>query len=128
MNVGNVVAELKEKYPDKAIFKNDEENTTEILCEVEPSSEHPGYSNAVAIVDKSIPHIHYKTTETYKIIKGKLILHIGEKEVELNEGDEYVIEPNKLHWAEGNETWVECYSEPGWTFEDHVIKDTRKNR
>ncbi|MFA6501866.1 MAG: cupin domain-containing protein [Parachlamydiales bacterium] len=122
MNIQRIIDDLKIKYPSRNIIKNDESNSTEILCEIDPSKDHPDYSNAVAIIDKSKPHVHRKTTETYKIIKGKLILHIGDQSKELNEGDTYTIEPGNVHWAEGNETWVECYSEPGWTFEDHILQ------
>ncbi len=122
MNKQKIISELKNKYPGKSIYSVPDENPTEILCEVEPSSDHPEYSNAVAIIDKSKPHIHHKTAETYKVIKGKLLLHIGDQSKELNEGDTYTIEPGNIHWAEGNETWVECYSEPGWVFEDHILR------
>ncbi|MCB9823966.1 NUDIX domain-containing protein [Candidatus Nomurabacteria bacterium] len=120
MNVSQVVSELNKKYPGKAIFKNDEENTTEILCEIDPASEHPDYSNAVAVIDKSIPHIHYKTTETYKVTKGTLTLQVGKETIDLKEGESYVIKPGNPHWAEGEETWLEYYSEPGWDLEDHI--------
>ncbi len=122
MNSKKVIEELNKKYPGKKIIKNDNDNPTEILCEVEPSSEHPKHSLAVAIIDKSAPHSHKKSKETYKVTKGKLTLHVDNKKHELNEGDELVIEPGQLHWAEGKETWIECYSEPGWTFEDHLLK------
>lgn len=121
MNIDKVIEELNKRYPGKALFKNNEENTTEILCELEPAHEHPEYSNAVAVIDRSFPHIHLKTLETYKILKGALKLHIGNKTVELNTGDTYVIKPGNVHWAEGDETWVECYSNPGWLFQDHAI-------
>lgn len=122
MNSRQVINQLKEKYPGKNIIALPENKPTEILCEVDPTSEHPEYSNAVAIIDKSKPHTHHKTAETYKVIKGKLILHVGEKSKELNVGDTHTIKPGNVHWAEGNETWVECYSEPGWTFEDHILQ------
>jgi 8-oxo-dGTP diphosphatase len=125
MNSDKVIQELNQKYPGKAVFKNNEENTIEILCEIDPSTEHPEYSNAIAVIDKSVPHIHYKTTETYKVIKGELTLYIGNNAFILKEGESKVIEPNNVHWAEGDETWIECYSKPGWTLEDQI---TAKNR
>ncbi|MBN1162406.1 NUDIX domain-containing protein [Patescibacteria group bacterium] len=125
MNIEKVIKELNQKYPGKAVFKNDEKETTEILCEIEPCKEHSEYSNAIAVIDKSIPHIHYKTTETYKVIKGILTLHVGNEVLTLKEGDSYVIKPNNVHWAEGDETWIECYSEPGWTLEDQIAAKNR---
>lgn len=126
MNIELLIAELNKKYPGKSVFTHDETDAVEILCEVEPSSDHPEYSNAVAVIDRSIPHTHHKTTETYKVTKGSLVLHVGKESITLNEGESYVITPGNEHWAEGNETWIEAYSEPGWTFEDHVISKQEK--
>lgn len=126
MNVSRIIEHLENKYPGKSIFKNNENAPTEIICEIEPATEHPSYSRAVAVIDKSTPHFHKETTETYKVTKGKLILFVnGERHV-LKVGEELVIRPNLLHWAEGNEVWVECYSEPGWTSKDHIVVDVKK--
>ncbi len=125
MNSKKVIEELKKKYPEKKIIKNDEENTTEILCEIDPSTNHPEYSLAIAVIDKSAPHTHEKSKETYKVTKGKLALYIDSKKHELSEDEELVINPGQTHWAEGNETWIECYSEPGWTFEDHILEGAK---
>jgi mannose-6-phosphate isomerase-like protein (cupin superfamily) len=113
VNASKVISELQSQFPGKAIFPDHKKNPTEILCEVDPTSDHPEYSKAIAIIDRSIPHVHYETKETYKVLKGSLTVHISGIEYQLKEGESIVIEPNKIHWAEGKETWVECYSEPG---------------
>jgi len=123
MNAKKVVEELEKKYPDKKIIKNDDDNPTEILCEVDPSTNHPEHGLAVAVIDKSQPHTHKKSKETYKVTKGKLALFVDGKKHELGEGEKLVIEPGQIHWAKGDETWIECYSEPGWTFKDHISKE-----
>jgi len=123
MNIKKVIEELNKKYPGKKIIKNNENNPTEILCEVDPSTSHPEYSLAVAVIDKSQQHVHKNSTEKYKVIKGKLILYIDGKRHDLYEGEKVTVNPNQTHFAEGNETWIECYSEPGWTFEDHILKE-----
>lgn len=124
MDVNKIKQQLSEQYPNKGIFENEiEDVVTEILCEVEPSSEHPEYSLAIAVIDRSLPHHHKVTVETYKVLKGKLTLHVEDDKVELHEGQEYTIPINKVHWAEGDETWVEVSSKPGWTFEDHILRD-----
>ena len=125
MNGLKVINELKKRYPNKKIIKNDKDNPTEILCETEPSSEHPEHSLVVSVIDKSIPHSHKKTTERYKVVKGKLRVYKNGKEFVLNEGDELKINPGETHWAEGDETWIECYSKPGWTLEDHLFKEEK---
>lgn len=121
MNVIKIVSQLNKKYPNKKIIKNDAINPTEILCEVEPGLDHPEYSLAIAVIDKSKPHYHKHLTEEYRVIKGKLTLHIEGKTVILKPGNRYKILPNQTHWAEGNETWIECHSIPGWTVEDHIL-------
>lgn len=125
MNVIKIRQEFEQNYPGKFIVENKiEEVVTEIVCETEPTSEHPEYSKAIAVIDKSRLHYHKKLTETYKILKGTLILHINDSVVELKEGDVYAIQPNTIHWAEGNETWLEVSSTPGWTIDDHIIIST----
>jgi mannose-6-phosphate isomerase-like protein (cupin superfamily) len=122
MNSNKVRKELKEKYPNCTIFENKiDGEVVEILCEVDPSTEHEEYSLAIAIIDKSLPHFHKESVEIYKIIKGELTLYIDGESINLKEGESYTIKTNKIHWAEGNETWIECYSEPGWKFEDHIL-------
>lgn len=121
MNPKAVTSQLKQNYPHKSIFKNDANNPTEIICELEPTTDHPEYSKAIAVIDRSIPHYHTKTTETYTVIKGQLTVHVKDQTHQLKEGQSITIKPGNVHWAEGNEVWVECYSEPGWTPKDHKI-------
>lgn len=121
MNHASIIAELREKYPGKNIIENIEGAPTEIICEIDPTTDHPGYSVALAIKDKSAPHSHKVTTEKYEIIKGSLTLHIEDQVLLLQEGSTYTIEPNKTHWAIGSETWVRIESKPGWTKEDHIL-------
>ena len=118
MNTEKVIKELSQKYPGKKIIKLPEDNPTEIICEINPATDQ---GVAIAIIDKSEPHYHKKTTEIYKIIKGRLVVFINNQEHELEEGDTLTVEPDELHYAVGNETWVEVYSEPGWTQEDHIL-------
>ncbi len=122
MNFQKVVIELQKLYPGKSIIKIPKENPLEIICEVEPSSNILGYSLAVAIIDKSAPHKHLKSTENYKVIKGKLNLFIENQKIVLKQEDSFLVKPNKIHWAEGNETWIEVKSTPGWTSQDHILK------
>jgi len=121
MNSQRVTKELAEKYPNKLVFKNNEEHPTEIICEVEPTSEHLNFSTAIAVIDRSIPHVHLKATETYKVLRGTLTVYINGQATVLHQGDTLTIHPNQVHWAEGDEVWVECLSKPGWTAEDHVV-------
>lgn len=119
MNITNVIEELKKKYPGKKILLNNRQNCTEILCEIEPTSQHPGHSVAVAIIDSTLTHFHDTSEETYKVIKGVLSLIVEGKKLVLNVGQSFVIKPGLKHEAIGNETWVEVSSKPGWKQKDH---------
>lgn len=121
MNVSQLIEEFKEKYPAKKVVVNDNLVTSEMLCEVDPTSDHPDYSKAIAVINKSVPHIHVKSQEKYKVIKGTLDLYLGSNHITLQQGDVQIIEPNTPHWAEGKEVWVECTSNPGWSFLDHIL-------
>ncbi len=121
MNTVGVIKELEEKYPGKKIVKNNKDNPSEIICEVEPSSEHPEYSKAIAVIDKSITHFYKQTTEVYKVIQGELVLFLNGKKTILHKGEECSIKPWTIHWAEGNATWVEVSSTPGWIPNDHIL-------
>jgi mannose-6-phosphate isomerase-like protein (cupin superfamily) len=120
MNHKKIIQELQKQFPSKKIIKNNELDPTEIICEIDPTEEHHNYDVAIAVIDKSIKHYHKKSTEIYKIIKGTLRVYIDEKLHLLKENDELIIKPGQIHWAEGNETWVEATSYPGWTQADHI--------
>lgn len=131
MNKQKVIDALKEKYPGKNILALPDDETAEILCEIDPSMLHPEYSVAVSVIDKSDLHYHKESTETYKVLEGELDLFIDGVPHHLKQGDSMVIKPYSYHYAVGNETWIECKSEPGWTVKDHLLvkevtpKDTR---
>ncbi len=121
MNVNGVISRLQIKYPGKNIVKNDINNPTEIICEIDPTSEHPDHNVAIVVLDKSKPHYHEKSTEIYEVLQGKLMVNKNGKEFILNIGEEIVINPTEKHFARGNETWFKVTSTPGWTLEDHIL-------
>lgn len=92
------------------------------VCEVEPVSDHPEYDKAVEVIIQSKQHKHLKMTQYYTIFSGSLELHVGDEIISLKAGDKYTIFPNIPHWAKSdNECWLEIYSKPGWTKEDHIL-------
>jgi mannose-6-phosphate isomerase-like protein (cupin superfamily) len=125
LDEAKVVSELKDKYSGKKIILNPQENPTEIIVEIEPTQDHPEKSLALAVVGKSMPHFHKKTTEIYEVVKGKLNLYIKNTKHTLNEGEKMTIKPNTVHYAEGDETWFFTHSSPGWTFEDHILVESQ---
>ena len=121
MNINQVIEKLKVQYPGKKIVLNSQKNLTEILCEIDPTSLHPEYSIAIAVIDESLPHHHEKTTETYEIISGKLKLFIDGQEHILKTGEKIIVKPGQKHFAKGTETWVKVTSRPGWKASDHIL-------
>lgn len=118
MNIQKIIEELRLKYPNKTVINN---GLGEIVCEIKPGSEDPKESIAIAVIDSTKPHYHEIITETYKVIKGNLDLYVGQNRISLKEGETYIIEPKHVHYATGNETWIECTSRPAWSFEDHLF-------
>ncbi|OGK64476.1 hypothetical protein A2313_03275 [Candidatus Roizmanbacteria bacterium RIFOXYB2_FULL_41_10] len=120
MDLKKVTAELKKQYPGKKIIPNHKTNPTEIICEVDPSSQHAGNSTAVAVIDQTKLHYHERSAEIYYVLQGKLELIIDEVKFVLNQDQYRVIPPGKTHQARGKATWVLVYSEPGWQKEDSL--------
>jgi mannose-6-phosphate isomerase-like protein (cupin superfamily) len=115
-----ILDKLNLRYPGKNAYDLSGKGI-HFVCEIEPVKDHPEYDKAVEVILTSEPHKHLKMTQVYKVLEGSLTLHSDDKTILLNKDDQYVIEPGKIHWAEGNElTLVEIYSTPGWTKEDHI--------
>lgn len=124
MNVQKVIEELKNQYPGKNIILNNPDNPTEIICELEPASENPERSVAIAVMDENMKHFHRMARETYEVIKGNLEMTKSGKTYFLSPGEKLVIEPEEYHIAKGKETWVKVTSEPAWTPEDQYLVDS----
>ena len=121
MNTQKIIKELHQLYPGKKVILDPSENPTEIICEISPTSKHPENSIALAIVGSSKPHYHKYTTEIYEARKGILTVYVNGKKHVLNEGEKITIEKNTVHYVEGDEAWFLIHSNPGWTFEDHIL-------
>lgn len=121
--MGCILCKLRAKYPKAKCYDLDGRRK-HFVCEVDPVSKHPEYDRAVEVIIQSIPHKHLKMTQYYTIISGNLELHVGKEVVYLTPGDKYTVLPGNAHWAKSDdECWVEIYSEPGWTREDHIAVD-----
>ncbi|MBI4973104.1 cupin domain-containing protein [Candidatus Roizmanbacteria bacterium] len=126
MRINEVIAELKKTYPGKSVVLNNRNNLTEILCEIEPSQLHPSYSVAIGVIDETTPHYHKKSTETYEVIKGELDLIVEGKTYHLKPGESFTMQPQEIHSAKGDETWVKCTSKPGWNSDDHIRVEEKR--
>jgi len=121
MDTQKIVKEIESKYPGKKIILDPQDNPTEIICEIEPTEEHPEKSVALAVVGWSKPHYHKECTEIYEAIKGELTVYKEGKAHVLKEGERVTIEPGVVHNVEGDEAWFLTYSNPGWRRDDHIV-------
>jgi len=123
MNITKVISEFKKRYPDKNIIVNSPEFPLEVICELDPVAQ----TKAVAVIDFARPHYHRKNTEIYEVIQGELIVYLQGETIRLRKGERVKIKPLSIHSAVGKETWINVYSDPGWTLEDHIlIKNVRE--
>lgn len=121
MTADDIIKKFKTDYPGKNIVALPEDSPTEIICEVDPTSEHPEVNVAIAAIKASTPHYHHKATEVYEVLQGELELTVDGTQTTLYEGDTHTIQPGQVHSATGNFTLVRVTSRPGWTIEDHIL-------
>ena len=121
MKAKKIIKQLSKEYPGKNIVQLPQGKPTEIICEIEPTADHPERNVAIAVIDKSEPHYHEHARETYEVLRGRLVIKLAHRDVTLGEGQKYLIVPGLVHSAEGNSTMVKVTSEPGWTPEDHIL-------
>ena len=117
MNVQKVISKLKKLYPGKNIIVNSPEYPLEIVCELAPISQ----TKAVAVIDFARPHFHKKNSEIYEVIRGELVVYLQGETMILRKGQRVKIKPMSIHSAVGRETWINVYSDPGWSIKDHFL-------
>ena len=122
MDAQSIVAELGAALSRQANQTNcPEQSPAEIVCEFDPGEQHPEWSLALAVIDRSAAHYHNRMTEVYQVIKGILTLYVDSEEFTLYEGQQFTVTPGRIHWATGDATWVEVYCTPSYTSEDHIL-------
>lgn len=124
MTAKEIISYFQGQYPGKNVVKLPPGKPTEIICELEPSSEHLEYSVAIAAISSSKPHYHKKAIEFYEVMRGKLTLMVDNEPIELNVGDTYTVKPQQIHHARGDFTLVKVTSRPGWTLGDHILVES----
>lgn len=123
MSLDEVLKYFAEKYPNAQLSKLPENNPTEILCEVDPTAGHPGYSIAVAAISSSAAHFHKVAQEDYEVIRGTLLMQIGDDIKTVYEREKVTIPAGQVHFASSVDGFalVSVVSRPGWTPQDHFL-------
>lgn len=117
----HILLKLKQKYPNAKSYDLDGRGQ-HFVSEIDPVTDHLEFDRAIEVIFSSKPHKHIKMTQYYTIISGELELHLDDNVIHLKSGDKYTILPGIIHWAKSSKgAWVEIFSEPGWTAEDHIV-------
>ena len=106
--------ELMKSYPGCRVKISDDKR--EMVAEISDDF-------AVAVIDRSQPHFHLRTRETYRVLRGTLyVARAGVGHV-LNKDETITIEPGTIHYgrAADKPVWIEVTSSPPWSSEDHFI-------
>jgi mannose-6-phosphate isomerase-like protein (cupin superfamily) len=121
MDIQTLLDSLHQEFPHRNIVCIPPEEPEEIIVELDRA---PSRGTALALIRRSKLHMHYRTTETYIVENGTLILFVGGERRVLRPGDRFIITPNRLHHAvseDGKFARVLITSEPPWSSEDHVL-------
>jgi mannose-6-phosphate isomerase-like protein (cupin superfamily) len=114
INIESTKDELMKSYPGCRVKISDDKR--EMVAEITEDF-------AVAVVDRSQPHFHLRTRETYRVLRGRLYIAYAGTGYVLNEQEKFTIEPGNIHYARAADTpvWIEVVSTPAWSPEDHFV-------
>jgi mannose-6-phosphate isomerase-like protein (cupin superfamily) len=118
MDIQELLETLRREYPGRNI---DTPSQGEAVVELDRNQDS---STAVAFIKCSDPHYHRERTETYRVEAGIITLYVDNEALTLVSGDEFVIEPGKVHYAKsqlGGFIRVRVITTPAWSPEDHIL-------
>ena len=108
-------SELLDAYPGSQIkvAADQREMVAEITAE-----------RAIAIIEWSEPHFHREITETYRVLRGTLLVARAGEGFVLQVGDSITITPGQIHHAKalGDPAWIEALCDPAWRADDHFVR------
>lgn len=112
---------LLELFPGRVVALPPDE-PDEII--IEPGRDDPP-GVAIAYIRRSVPHVHHRTTETYYVLDGAIVVYLGARPPHrLLQGKSCVVHPGVTHHAEtedGSFARIRITSNPPWTRDDHVL-------
>jgi quercetin dioxygenase-like cupin family protein len=120
-NAEAVITWFKKTYPGKNIVALPAGGPAEIICEIDPTAQHPEVNMAVAAIKQSAPHYHKKAVEEYEVLAGKLTVFVDKDIRQLEKGQRVEIRPGQVHYAKGEWVLIKVTSRPGWLPEDHFL-------
>ena len=123
MTLQEVLDYFEKNYPNAVVIKLPEDNPLELLCEIDPTENHPNYSTALSAISASKPHYHAVGTEEYEVLHGTILISVDGQIRTMYEREKITIPPGKVHSATSTDGYalVKVTSQPGWTEEDHIL-------
>ena len=123
MTLQEVLDYFEKNYPNANVSKVPENNPLELICQIDPTQDHPGYSVALAAISSSQPHHHAMAREEYEVISGTILVSVDGAVRTLYEQEKVTIPAGKVHSASSVEDYalVKVTSQPGWTAQDHIV-------
>jgi|694.fasta_scaffold05915_5 mannose-6-phosphate isomerase-like protein (cupin superfamily) len=78
---------------------------------------------AIAIIERSQPNVHTEITETYRVLRGSLLMARAGMGFVLHMCDSITITPGQIHHAQalGEPAWIEVLCEPAWRADNHFV-------
>lgn len=69
------------------------------------------------------PYFHREITETYRVLRGTLLVARAGEGFVLKVGDSMTITPSQIHHAKalGDPAWIEVLCDPAWRADDHFV-------
>jgi mannose-6-phosphate isomerase-like protein (cupin superfamily) len=112
--IENYRSELLASYPGSRIKVAHDER--EMVAEITGE-------RAIAIIERSEPHFHSEITETYRVLRGTLLVARAGEGFVLQVGDSITIIPSQIHHAKaiGHPAWIEVLCDPAWRADDHFV-------
>jgi len=84
---------------DPGLYRNRKSFPAETVYELTTARDGLPFGIAIADIERSQPHVHRVTTETYTVVQGSIELALDDERIALRVGDVALIRPGVVHSA-----------------------------
>lgn len=77
----------------------------------------------IVIIERSQPPYHTEISQTYRVLRGPLLVARAGMGCVHHDGDSITITPGPIHYTQAhvNPAWIEVLCEPAWCADDHFV-------
>lgn len=114
---------FERRHPGASLIEIPEHSTSEVMCMIDPTEQHPNYSMAISAVSASQPHKHARSTVEYEVVEGAVLVDIEGRITTLYPREKITIQPGQVHSVSGIEDYslIKIVCQPGWQRDDHIF-------